>query len=357
MRGALTTALTERLGIEVPVLQAGMALVARPSLVAAVCEAGGLGVLGAAASSPEVLAREIAEVRALTDRPFGVDLVFPPELLRRDPAVAVQLDALRSGSGPGDTAIAHLVSVLEPGRIDALVEACCEARVAAVVAALGSPGPFVDRLHAAGVTVLALCGTPEQARRLEVDGVDAVIASGAEAGGHTGRIGSLTLWQACLDAVDVPVVAAGGIVDGRGLAAALVVGCQAAWVGTRFLATVEGDVHPRAKEVVVGMGVQDTTVTRAFSGKPMRVRTNRFVVEFEASGGRHRGFPLQLLEGDGRSERGLRAGDVDDGAVPVGQAGGRITAVEPAGAVVGAMVRDAARALARWNRAAPGAQV
>lgn len=344
----LSTPLSRRLGIEAPVLQAGMALVARPPLVAAVCEAGGLGVLGGAASDPDTLAREIAEVRARTDRPFGVDLVFPAELLRLDPAVQAELAALRSGATGAAASVAELAGVLEPGRVEALVEVCCDQRVAAVVSALGSPGPFVGRLHAAGVVVLALCGSPDQARRLEAAGVDAVIASGAEAGGHTGRIGSLTLWQACLDAVEIPVVAAGGVVDGRGLAAALVLGCAGVWVGTRFLATVEGEVHPAVREAVVEMGVQDTTVTRAFSGKPMRVRANRYVSEFEAAGGRHRGFPLQLLEGGARSERGLRAGDLDEGAVPVGQAGGRITRIEAAGDVVADMAAGAAAALRRW---------
>src|SRR3546814_19977532 len=119
---------------------------------------------------------------------------------------------------------------------EALVEVCCEGRVASVVSALGSAAGYVDRLHAAGVCVLALCGTPQQATRLRDDGVDAVIASGAEAGGHTGSVGSLTLWRACVEAVDVPVVAAGGVAGGASLAAALVLGCHAPWVFPRFLA-------------------------------------------------------------------------------------------------------------------------
>ncbi|HEY9557728.1 MAG TPA: nitronate monooxygenase [Acidimicrobiales bacterium] len=343
---SLATALTRRLGIEVPVLQAGMALVARPPLVAAVSEAGGLGVLGAAASPPEALAREIAEVRSLTDRPFGVDLAFPPELIDTSPDVlaAVRLAAAEQGHGAPPP---ELVGLFEPGRTDALVEVCCEERVAAVVSALGSPARYVDRLHAAGVCVLALCGTPQQATRLRDDGVDAVIASGAEAGGHTGSVGSLTLWRACVEAVDVPVVAAGGVAGGASLAAALVLGCQAAWVGTRFLASPEASLHERAREAVLTMAVTDTAVTRAFSGKPMRVLHNRYVSDFE-SAGVQRGFPLQLLEGESASERGLRDGDVDGAALPVGQCGGLVNGPLSAGEVVQELVRDAASALRRW---------
>ena len=343
----LATRLTERLGIEVPVLQAGMALVARPPLVAAVSEAGGLGVLGAAASSPEVLAREIAEVRALTDCPFGVDLVFPPELVDVMPDLRDQVQRELLGRPDGDALLAEISAVLEPGRVDALVEVCCRENVAAVISALGSPARFVDRMHAAGICVLALCGTPAQAARLESEGVDGVIASGAEAGGHTGRIGSLPLWRACVTAVAIPVVAAGGVVDGPTLAAALVLGCDAAWVGTRFLATPEAALHESAQDAVLAMAVTDTVVTRAFSGKTMRVLDNAAVAAFEAAGGHHRGFPLQLLEGDGASERGLRLGDVEHGALPVGQCGGLVARVLPAGEVVAELVHGAEAALTR----------
>lgn len=345
----LATRLTERLGIEAPVLQAGMALVARPPLVAAVSAAGGLGVLGAAASSPEVLAREIAEVRALTDRPFGVDLVFPPELVDVAPELRGQVERALGEHRGSEMLLAEIAAVLEPGRVDDLVDVCCREGVTAVVAALGSPERFVPQLHDAGVCVLALCGTPGQAVRLEADGVDGVIASGAEAGGHTGRIGSMTLWRACEAAVDVPVVAAGGVVDGPSLAAALVLGCDAAWVGTRFLASQEATVHQRARDAVLAMAVTDTVVTRAFSGKPMRVLGNAAVSAFEEAGGRHRGFPLQLLEGDGASERGLRLGDLDGGALPVGQCGGLLTEALPAGEIVTELTRGAAAALARWD--------
>lgn len=348
--GPLATRLTRMLGIEAPVLQAGMALVARPPLVAAVSAAGGFGVLGGAASSPEVLAREIDEVRDLTTRPFGIDLVFPPELLDLPASVHEEvqreLAARPDGAGP----LAELAAVLEPGRVDALVEVCCRKEVTAVVAALGSPARYVARLHDAGVRVLALCGTPAQAMRLEADGVDAVIASGAEAGGHTGRIGSLPLWRGCVDSVEVPVVAAGGVSDGRSLAAALVLGCDGAWVGTRFLAAHEAAIHPRARQAVLDMAVTDTVVTRAFSGKPMRVLNNRYVADFEAGGGRQRGFPLQLLEGDGATEKGLRRGDVDGGAVPAGQCGGLVTEELPAGTIVAELVNDALAALAPWSR-------
>jgi len=343
----LATRLTERLRIEAPVLQAGMALVARPPLVAAVSAAGGLGVLGAAASSPEVLAREIAEVRALTDRPFGVDLVFPPELVDVAPGLRAQVERELADRPDGDTLLAEIAAVLEPGRVDALVDVCCREGITAVVAALGSPARFVERMHAAGICVLALCGTPAQAARLERDGVDAVIASGAEAGGHTGPIGSLPLWRSCVTEVGVPVVAAGGVVDGPTLASALVLGCEAAWVGTRFLATPEAALHERARASVLAMGVTDTVVTRAFSGKTMRVLANAAVAAFEEAGGQHRGFPLQLLEGDGASERGLRLGDIERGAVPVGQGGGLVHDVRPAGEVVAELVHDAEAALAR----------
>lgn len=322
------TPLCDRLGIELPVLQAGMGMGARAELAAAVSEAGGLGVIGAAGMTPEEIAAQIATVRERTDRPVGVDLLFPPDLVNGD-ALDGMRRYLEEAPPQAREDLAELVSLATPGWVEGQVDAALEAGATVVVSGLGSPARVMERCRAAGAAVLALAGTPAQALQLERDGVDAVIAQGSDAGGHTGRVGSVSLWTAVLAAASVPVVAAGGIVDGRGLAAALAAGCQGAWIGTRYLATPEAEVHAAAKERVLAAGTTDTVITKAYSGKSMRVLRNELTDEWDAKPTLP--FPLQLAATEGLARRGLEAGEVQRGAVQAGQGVGLVDRIEPAG--------------------------
>jgi nitronate monooxygenase len=229
----ITTPLTKKLGVRHPVVQAGMGGAACADLVAAVSNAGGVGTLGMIRRSPAFIRAEIRRTRALTRHPFGVNLV---------PVVPA------------------------PEGIDAQFAVCLEERVPMLSFFWCDPTPFVGRCHAAGILVLQQVGSADEAKRAVDAGVDVVIAQGMEAGGHVrGEVGLVSLVPAVVDAVSpVPVIAGGGIADGRGLAAALALGAGGVWVGTRFVASDEAESHPDYKKRLVGAHETDTIYTEAF---------------------------------------------------------------------------------------------
>ncbi len=315
----MKTRLTELLGIEHPVMLAGMGGVAYHELVAAVSNAGGYGCLGASTMSSEHLASEIAATRSLTDRPFGVDLLtaFPETLVKN-------------------------------------VEILIEGGATTFVAGLGVPRNVVDLCHRHGVKVISMCGKVDHARRALDAGCDVVVAQGTEAGGHTGQVATLPLVPMIVDAIGgaIPVVAAGGIFDGRGLAAALALGADGVWVGTRFIATPEARAVAGFKEGILLSHEDGTTISRAFSGKTMRVLKNDTTAIYEANPSLLLPFPEQLavsirdgtfhLGGD-ESTPGV---DPSREAYPAGQVVGAISELIPAGDIVTSMVRDAEDVLA-----------
>jgi enoyl-[acyl-carrier protein] reductase II len=327
-RSALHTPLCDRLGIAYPICQAGMGHVARAALAAAVSEAGGLGVIAAAQFTPEELRAEIRRVRDLTDRPFGVDILFATVRAAGDEAERFT-DAVR---GWADVTLEERVPVLAAG--------------------LGNPGPVTADAHRQGMTVMALCGNVKQARDHVANGVDIVIAQGHEAGGHTGRIGGLVLTPAVIDAVaPVPVVAAGGIADGRGLVAALALGAAGVWLGTRFIATPEAYGHVNYKNKIVALDEEGTVVTRAASGKPCRLVRNNFTRQWERREAEILPFPVQSARvGRPAAILAREEGDVDNGNAPCGQSAGLIRDIRPAGAVVRALVEEAEAVLSRLAR-------
>jgi enoyl-[acyl-carrier protein] reductase II len=327
-RSALHTPICDLLGIRYPICQAGMGYVARSALAAAVSAAGGLGVIAAANLSPRELREEIWKVREETDRPFGVDILFAS--VRVSGSEAQQFtDAVR-----------------------AWADITLEEKVPVMVAGLGNPGPVTAQAHRQGMKVMALCGNVKQALDHAANGVDVVIAQGHEAGGHTGRIAGLVLIPAVVDAVAPrPVLAAGGMADGRGIAAALALGAQGVWMGTRFIATPEACCHDNYKRKVVALDEEGTVVTRAASGKPCRLIRNNFTREWEKREGEIQPFPVQGAR-VGR-EAGIRArelGDVDNGNAPCGQSAGLIREIVPAGEVVRRLVAEAEEVLARIGR-------
>jgi enoyl-[acyl-carrier protein] reductase II len=252
----LRTSICDLFGIEYPIILAGMGGVAMAPLAAAVSNAGGLGVLGAAPISPDDLRAEIRKTKALTARPFAVDLLAPlPQMI-----------------------LPYLPVLYDEG-------------VPIFVAGLAVPEKQVAEMKAHGMTVMAMAGAVKHAVRAEHAGVDVVAAQGTEAGGHTGEIGTLALVPQVVDAVRIPVVAAGGIVDGRGLVAALALGAEGAIIGTRFIATPEATAAPQYRDALLHADQGDTIRTRTYSGKPLRALRNPYILEHEANPSRIRPFP------------------------------------------------------------------
>ena len=316
----MRTRLTDLLGVEHPVMLAGMGGVSYAELAAAVSSAGGFGCLGASTMGDDKMVEEMAAVRAVTDKPFGVDLL---------------------------TAM--------PGGMTEQVKQVIEGGASAFVAGLGVPTEVVDLCHDHDVVVVSMCGKVEHAVRAVEAGCDLVVAQGTEAGGHTGQVASFPLVPQVVDAVGdrVPVVAAGGIFDGRGLAAALALGADGVWVGTRFIATPEARSVLGYKDKLLESREDQTTVSRAYSGKTMRVVRNTYTDYYDAHPDELKKFPEQLgvsygngamhLGGDSFSD-GV---DVDKECYPAGQGVGAITELVPAAVLVERFVTEAEAALDR----------
>ena len=311
----LRTPICELFEIEYPIFLAGMGQVAYADVCAAVSEAGGFGTLGMVGASPDQIGAEMRKVRKLTKRPFGVDL----------------LQAL-------------------PDQVEAAINVIIEEGAAAFIAGLGVPGPVIGRCHAGGVKVISMCGTVRHAQSAEAAGCDVVVAQGTEAGGHTGKVAGMALIPQTVVAVKIPVLAAGSIVDGRGFAAALALGAQGIWMGTRFIASREARAALQFKERILEANGSETIVTRCYSGKPMRVIANPYVEEQERQPEAIKRFPEQLI----RSAMAGVMNYVDDPAtdpvktcMPAGQGIGGISDIVPAGETVARVVREAQAVIGR----------
>jgi enoyl-[acyl-carrier protein] reductase II len=316
----LPTRLTDALQIEHPVMLAGMGGVSYSRLAAAVSEAGGFGCLGASTMGPDQMRDEIAAVRAATDKPFGVDLL---------------------------TAV--------PGGLEDKVRDVVAGGATAFVAGLGVPRDVVDLCHASGLLVVNMCGKVRHAVDAVEAGCDIVVAQGTEAGGHTGRVATMALVPQVVDAVGdrVPVVAAGGIVDGRGLAAALALGADGVWVGTRFIATPEARSVIGYKDVLLSSHEDDTVVTRAYTGKTCRVIANRYTQAYESGDVEAERFPAQVLRSmqDGANHLGgdesTEGVDPEREFFPAGQGVGAIDSLVPAADLVHRLVDEAEAVLTK----------
>jgi enoyl-[acyl-carrier protein] reductase II len=309
----MQTRLTELLEIEHPVMLAGMGGVSYHRLVAAVSEAGGIGTLGASTMRSDELVREIAGVKALTDKPFGVDLL---------------------------TAL--------PGQVEAGIQSVIDGGASIFVAGLGVPREVIDLLHRHHVLVGSMCGKVRHALGAVASGCDFVVAQGTEAGGHTGQIATMALVPQVVDAVggQVPVVAAGGLFDGRGLAASLALGADGVWIGTRFIATHEARSVAGYKETLLATAEDGTTVSRAYTGKTCRVVRNDWTQRFEEHPDELKPFPQQAIFSaqEGANHLGFPDGtevDIRREFYPCGQGVGAISRLEPAGALVASMVAEA----------------
>jgi NAD(P)H-dependent flavin oxidoreductase YrpB (nitropropane dioxygenase family) len=373
------------LNIEYPVVLAGMGPVAggltgpvaTSALVAAVSNAGGLGVIGGAGFAPERLREEINKVRSMTDKPFGVDLLLPSNYMGgaaagempRDPRELVPQETLAGVQKIASDLGIEWVPDPTPlpsrpggggGMSDGQMEIVIEEKVPVFASGLGNPAQWMDRLHANGTKVLSLVGNVKNAKRVADAGADVVVAQGTEAGGHTGRIATLALVPQAIDAVaPTPVVAAGGIADGRGLAAALALGAVGVWCGTAFLVSDEANQPELQKQRIIAAVDEDTKITRLYSGKTMRNITNPLIEAWEASGLQALPMGLQGLVTRDLVYSIRKAGREELLMNAAGQASGLLTQTRPAADILHDMVNGAADILARklpaTVSAAPGA--
>ncbi len=305
----MKTKITELLGIRYPCLQGGMAWIADASLAAAVSNAGGLGLIAAGSAPADVVREEIRKTRSMTDKPFGVNIML---------------------MSPSAGDIAQLV--IEEG-------------VQVVTTGAGSPAQYIEAWKNAGIKVIPVVAAVAQAVRMERAGADAVVAEGCEAGGHIGELTTMVLTPAVCDAVHIPVLAAGGIADGRGIAAAMILGAQGVQVGTRFLVARECTVHQAYKEMVLGARDVDTAVTGRSTGHPVRCLKNRLSREMAAK--EKEGVDPMALEEflTGSLRRAAKEGDVKQGSVMAGQCAALVKQEQSAKEILDEMFGDAERIL------------
>ena len=370
----LRTKLCDILDIEYPILSAGMgpSLVGEKTgapveLVVAVSEAGGLGVLGAAGFTVDEMREEIREIKKLTDKPFGVDLLLPAQTVEQGDSTY---------DGPPEIPLSDIIKTLPKAHYEwimkikeemrlpeieatikmasttslprASIKVCIEEGVPLFCAGLGNPGFMVEDAHAAGMKVLGISGNTKNAVRIARSGADLVAAQGHEGGGHTGRIGSIALWPQAVDgAAPTPVLAAGGIGDGRGVAAALAVGCVGVWVGTRFLASVEGGALPIQKETIIEATDEDTRRAYLYTGKTSRAIYNSFHDLWEQSGLEPLPFPTQVLFASAMAEMFNKAEKKDYMGPFSGQVSGLIHEIKPAARILEDMVEETVEVLTR----------
>lgn len=373
-RRVLRTKLCDMLGIEYPILSAGMGPTligertgAPVELVVAVSEAGGLGVLGGSGFTVDELRDAIREIRKLTDKPFGVDLLLPKNLDlggglgQRGPEQVPLSVVLKSIPKPHQEWIAKVREELGLPKTEIMVrmntttmrpqeavQVCLDEKVPLFCAGLGNPGFMVKEAHARGMKVLGITGNAKNARRMAQSGVDLLVAQGHEGGGHTGRIGTMALLPQAIDAAyPVPVLAAGGIGDGRGVAAALAMGCVGVWVGTRFLATEEGGALPVNKQRILDSTDEDTRVSRAYTGKTLRASYNKFHDLWDQSGLEPLPFPTQVLISSALLAAFIEANKTEYVGGLAGQISGLIKEIKPARVVLEEMVEEAVEILTR----------
>lgn len=354
------TRLCDLLDIKYPIILAGMGQIAGAELVAAVSEAGGLGVIGALIMTPDELDAEIRTVKKLTSKPFGVDSVAPvggvqtvtmDELryLVTDEAAQYAADLGRrlgipvpEGARPGKEGGVAWAAGFTPKQIEVVYDH----KVPVFAAGLGSPAFMVPEAHARGIKVIGVVGNVRQARREAEANVDIVVAQGHEAGGHTGYIATMPLVPQVVDAIHpTPVLAAGGIADGRGLVAALALGACGVWCGTAFLCTYEANLAQAFKDHVLRATEKDTRVTRMLTGKTARLITNKLIETWEAEGGPILPFPVQMLVANDLMQIMSDSGVTDNLITPAGQICGSINEMKNARQVLEEMIEQAVRIL------------
>jgi nitronate monooxygenase len=363
-KSVLHTSLCDDLKIEYPIFLAGMGvkgMATPPELVAAVSDAGGMGILGCSWLDSDEVRRRIKAVRNLTDRPFGVDLLLPASMdetttpdraemrarIRRDyPNHAAFAKSLfeKFGLKPTESKLA----AMSPEFIRKQVDVCMEERIAVFAAGLGDPSWVVPMAKQVGAKVMGLVGNVRNAQRQKKAGVDYVIAQGYEAGGHTGTIANFPLIPMVCDAVaPTPVIAAGAIADGRTMAAGLALGAVAVWVGTAFLLAEESNIYSQHQEEIMKGSAEDFIITRAYTGKTARDYKNEVIKAWDETGLKALPMPLQGVLMDDLIAAAVEANRADLINNPAGQISGMLTKKRPAKEIVMSMVRGAEETIER----------
>lgn len=306
----IETKITSMLNIRYPIFQGGMAWLATHELAAAVSEAGGLGIIGAGNAPPDWVQTQIDQVRKQTTKPFGVNIML-----------------------------------LSPFANE-VMEVVIKNKIPVVTTGAGNPGPWLERLKNAGSQVFPVVASVALARRLARTGVDGLIAEGGEAGGHIGELSTMVLVPQVVDAVDLPVLAAGGIADGRGVLAALALGAQGVQVGTRFVCANECIAHAAYKEMIITAKDRDAVVSGRSTGHPVRVLRNKFWREF-TNAEKEGAVPEELEKlGVGKYHAAAILGDVENGSVLAGESAGMVNSVQPVADIVAELFAGASQVYA-----------
>ena len=309
----IKTRICELIKIEYPIFQGGMAWTSTGELVAAVSESGGLGIIGSGQAPADWLREEIRKVKAITKKPYGVN-----------------------------------VMLMSPF-VDDVMQVILEERVPVITTGAGNPGKYVPMLKEVGTKVIPVVASVALAKRLERAGVDALIAEGMESGGHIGEIGTFPLVPQVVDAVKIPVIAAGGIVDGRGLVAALALGAEGVQMGTRFMCAEECTISPLIKEKIIKAKDRSTVITGRSTGHPVRCLDNRFTREMDQY--EREGMSAADLEklGVGKLRLAMVEGDTENGSIMAGQVAGAVQRIEPAAQIIQDIMQSAEREYKRLS--------
>ena len=312
------TVICDLFGIKYPIIQGGMAHVATTELASAVSNAGGLGIIGAGAAEPGWVKEQIHLTRQQTDKPFGVNI--------------------------------WLISPFAEQVIDVVLEE----KVAMVSTGAGNPGPYIPRFKEAGIKVMPVVASVALARRLERYGADAFVAEGMESAGEIGQITTMALVPQVVDSVKVPVVAAGGIADGRGLVAALALGAKGVQMGTRFVTSQECIAHPDYKQAILDASDRSTVISGQSTGYPVRALENKLIHEFWEK--EKSGISIEeLMEfGVGKLRLGLIEGDLENGTLLAGQIAGMIREIKPVKAIIDDMMAEAEAIIAQLKSSVGG---
>ncbi len=302
------------LNIKYPIFQGGMAWVGTAELASAVSNAGGLGLIGAGHMPPDVLKKEIAKCKEWTDKPFGVNIMLMSPFVKE------------------------------------VMQLMVDEKVPVVTTGAGNPGEYLPALKEIGTKVIPVVASVALARRLAKGGVDAIIAEGSESGGHIGEVSTMPLVPQVVDAVDIPVIAAGGFADSRGMAAAFALGAHAIQMGSRFVVSKECIAHPNYKEIVLKAKDRSTVVTGRTLGHPVRVIANKLTKQFfemEAAGA-----PAEELEklGAGKLHLATHKGDVENGSVMIGQISGMLDDIKSVQEIIDDIVNGLPNAVAELQK-------
>lgn len=309
----MQTSLTELLHIKYPIIQGGMAWAATAELAAAVSEAGGLGIIGTGSAPPEVVKEEIKKVRRMTTKPFGVNIIV---------------------HSPFAEEIARLL---------------VEERVPVIATGGGNPSHFFPLFKESKAIIMSVVSSSALAKRLVDRGADIIVAEGMESGGHVGDVSTMVLVPAVAQAVKVPVVAAGGIADGRGLLAALALGAQGVQMGTRFMCSTECIAHPRVKEAILKANERSTVVTGSLTGQPVRVLRNKLANEFKKMEEEKADIEKIRNLGVGKLRAAIIEGDAEEGSLMAGQVVGLINEILPVKEIIERTVNEARIILAELS--------